>query len=64
VEGGSHGGFLSAWAIGHPQYNHIYKTASLWNPVLNMSFMIQTSDIPDWIQACVQKKEFSYLYNE
>jgi len=54
VEGGSHGGFLSAWAIGHPQYNHIYKAASLWNPVLNMSFMVQSTDIPDWIQACVQ----------
>ena len=64
VEGGSHGGFLSAWLIGHPEYKSLYKAASLWNPVLNMSFEITSTDIPDWVFACGQNKDFNYIYDK
>jgi len=51
--GGSHGGFLSAWLIGHPQYKDLWATACIRNPVLDMNYMRSATDIPDWIDACV-----------
>jgi acylaminoacyl-peptidase len=60
VEGGSHGGFLSAWLVGHPKYKAIYQAACMRNPVLNMAFMVTATDIPDWIYACNQKKDFDF----
>mmetsp|Transcript_26546 Transcript_26546/g.18829 ORF Transcript_26546/g.18829 Transcript_26546/m.18829 type:complete len:93 (+) Transcript_26546:1354-1632(+) len=60
VEGGSHGGFLTAWLIGHPKYKHLWRAAVLWNAVLNMSYSIISSDIPDWVVACCQNKELTY----
>ena len=63
-EGGSHGGFLSAWLIGHPEFKSLYKVASLWNPVLNMSYMVQATDIPDWILACTKNEDFNYVYTQ
>jgi len=50
--GASHGGFLTAWLIGHPLYKDLFKVAILWNPVINMSYMITSTDIPDWNFAC------------
>jgi acylaminoacyl-peptidase len=52
VEGGSHGGFLTGWLTGHPKYKHIWSAACLWNAVLNMSYMLAATDIPDWISGC------------
>ena len=52
VEGGSHGGFMTGWLIGHPQYKDIWAAAGLWNAVLDMSYMVQVTDIPDWIFSC------------
>lgn len=49
VYGGSHGGFLTGWLIGNPKYKDLFKTAILWNPVINMSYMWASTDIPDWI---------------
>lgn len=49
VYGGSHGGYLTGWLIGHPDYCHLWKAAVLWNPVINMSYMLASTDIPDWI---------------
>lgn len=40
VEGGSHGGFMTGWLIGHPQYKDLWAAAGLWNAVLDMSYMI------------------------
>ena len=60
VEGGSHGGFLTGWLIGHPEFKDLWAAAALWNPVLDMSYMITASDIPDWIYACCQQKELSF----
>jgi len=60
VEGGSHGGFLTGWLTGHPKYKHIWSAACLWNPVLNMSYMLTATDIPDWITGCTQNKEFDF----
>ena len=53
VYGGSHGGFLTGWLIGHPEYSKLFSAGILWNPVLNMSYMVASTDIPDWVHACV-----------
>jgi acylaminoacyl-peptidase len=60
VYGGSHGGFLTGWLIGHPEYKDLFKAAVLWNPVINMSYMFSSTDIPDWILACCLNKEWDY----
>jgi acylaminoacyl-peptidase len=52
VYGGSHGGFMTGWLIGHPQFKDMWAAAALWNPVLDMTYMLQSTDIPDWIFAC------------
>ena len=57
VFGGSHGGFLTGHMIGHPDYRDMWKAASLWNPVLDMTYMINSTDIPDWIFACCGNEE-------
>lgn len=54
VFGGSHGGYLSGWLIGSPQYNYLFSAASLWNGVLNMNYMAAATDIPDWIVGCTE----------
>ena len=60
VFGGSHGGFLTGHLIGHPQFKDLFKAASLWNPVLDMSYMHSSTDIPDWIYACSVNKEIKF----
>jgi len=65
VYGGSHGGFLTGWMIGHPKYKRLFQVACLWNPVLNMSFMIGVTDIPDWVTGCVKNESEGFLnYDE
>ncbi len=51
-KGGSHGGFLTGWLIAHPNYYQLFKSAAVRNPVLDMSYMVVSTDIPDWIFAC------------
>jgi acylaminoacyl-peptidase len=51
--GGSHGGFLGAWLVGHLKYKHLWATAVVRNPVLDMNYMRSATDIPDWIEAYV-----------
>mmetsp|Transcript_41087 Transcript_41087/g.55808 ORF Transcript_41087/g.55808 Transcript_41087/m.55808 type:complete len:92 (+) Transcript_41087:157-432(+) len=60
VEGGSHGGFLTAWLIGHPKFKNLWSSAVIWNGVLNMSYNVVSTDIPDWIAGCCQDKELNY----
>mmetsp|Transcript_28436 Transcript_28436/g.45795 ORF Transcript_28436/g.45795 Transcript_28436/m.45795 type:complete len:718 (-) Transcript_28436:26-2179(-) len=62
VYGGSHGGFLTAWLIGHKEFRNLFSCAALWNPVINMSYMMQSTDIPDWIVACCQSKSLDTFH--
>lgn len=52
VFGGSHGGFIAAILIGNKEYNKYFNAACLYNPVLDLSFMVSSTDIPDWVYAC------------
>lgn len=56
VTGGSHGGFLTGWLIGHPKYKDLWTVAAARNAVLDMNYMNASTDIPDWISACVFNK--------
>jgi acetyl esterase/lipase len=47
--GGSHGGFLGAWLVCHEKYNKFFSSAILRNPVIDLSSMLVTTDIPDWV---------------
>ena len=46
--GGSHGGFLTGWLLGHPTYQATYSGGILWNPATDLISSNLTSDIPDW----------------
>jgi acylaminoacyl-peptidase len=46
--GGSHGGFLTAWLLGHPEKKVEYSAGVLWNPASDIVSMVLTSDIPEW----------------
>jgi acylaminoacyl-peptidase len=61
VYGGSHGGFLTSWLVGHPDYKDLYAAAVSWNPVLNMSYMVASTDIPDWMYACCKNEPHNYI---
>ena len=49
VSGGSHGGFLSAHLTG--QFPQDYAACAMRNPVIDLTAMAATSDIPDWTFA-------------
>jgi dipeptidyl aminopeptidase/acylaminoacyl peptidase len=58
--GGSHGGFSTGWQIGHPEFKDLYSAAVLWNPVINMSYMVASTDITDWIYSCCLNEDMRY----
>ncbi|XP_046841557.1 acylamino-acid-releasing enzyme-like [Xenia sp. Carnegie-2017] len=57
VTGGSHGGFLSAHLIG--QNPNFYRSCAMRNPVIDLTVMMGTSDIPDWCY-CEGGDKFSF----
>jgi acylaminoacyl-peptidase len=59
VYGGSHGGFLTGWLAGHPKFKDLWAAAVLWNPVINMSYMVAATDIPDWMYACCMNRDLT-----
>lgn len=46
IQGGSHGGFLSAHLSCQDEFK--FSSAILRNPVIDISTLYETSDIPDW----------------
>lgn len=56
VYGGSHGGFLTGWLAGHPEYKDLFCAGVLWNPVLNLNYNIVATDIPDWVLGSAEGK--------
>ena len=60
VFGGSHGGFLTGHLIGHHEFKNMWKAASLRNPVLDMTYMLNSTDRPDRIFACCGKDEYDF----
>ncbi|RYG46539.1 hypothetical protein EON67_09445 [archaeon] len=46
IMGGSHGGYLTAHAIG--RFPKLYRAACLRNPVIDVASMIGSTDIADW----------------
>jgi hypothetical protein len=51
---------LTGWLIGHPDSCKLFKTAVLWNGVLNIPYMAASTDIPDWIVSCCLNKSMTY----
>jgi hypothetical protein len=48
---------MTGWLIGHPDFKNMWSCAALWNAVLDMTYMVSSTDIPDWIFACCQNKQ-------
>lgn len=63
VYGGSHGGYLTSWLLGHKDYKDLFAAGVSWNPVLDMSYMVSSTDIPDWMYACVLNRPHDYFLN-
>ena len=38
----------------------MFKAASLWNPVLDITYMVNSTDIPDWCFACCEGKDMDF----
>lgn len=51
---------MTGWLVGHPKYKDIWAASSIWNGVLDMSYMVTSTDIPDWIFACCLNKEIEF----
>lgn len=49
ISGGSHGGFIAAHVSG--QFPDRFRCAAMRNPVIDISTMFSTTDIPDWCQV-------------
>ena len=44
--------------IGHPEYKDMWKAASMQNPILDLTYMGISADIPDYVFACAGNEEF------
>lgn len=39
----------------------MFKAAVLWNPVINLSSVFVSNEIPDWATACCLNKDLDYV---
>ena len=62
--GASHGGYLTGMLIGNLQYKDLFNCAVLWNPCINFNSMAASTDIPDWVTACILGKKHDYKLTE
>jgi len=58
--GGSHGGFLSGWLLSHPKYAISINCAAIRNPAIDLNYMAQYSDIPEWAFAVASCSEIKF----
>ena len=56
--GGSYGGYLST-LMGSKYYNK-FNAAVILNPVVNLPFMINITDIPEWGSSCALNKKHTW----
>lgn len=59
--GGSYGGYMSA--IMASRYSDLFKASIILNPVTNIPFMMNITDIPEWSTSCALNKEYSWDLN-
>lgn len=58
--GGSYGGYMGG--IMAARYPDIYRCAVLLNPCLNLPFMLNITDIPEWITAEALNAELDQVW--
>ena len=46
--------------IGHEEFKDLWSAAVLWNPVLDMTYNLNATDIPDWNIGCALGKELDF----
>ena len=51
---------MTGHLIGAPASKDMWKAAVLWNAVLDMNYMVASTDIPDWILACTKNEEINF----
>lgn len=62
VIGGSYGGYMAGY-LGS-RHGEIFKGAIMLNPCLNFPFMLNITDIPDWMASSVLNKHHDWNYTE
>lgn len=46
------------------RHGHLFKGAALLNPCLNFPFMLNITDIPDWVSSAVFNRHHSWNFSE
>lgn len=58
IMGGSYGGYLSA--LMGSKYHDKFNAAVILNPVVNLPFMINITDIPEWGSSCALNRKHTW----
>ncbi|CAD8172869.1 unnamed protein product [Paramecium pentaurelia] len=58
IMGGSYGGYLSA--LMGSRYHDRFNAAVILNPVVNLPFMINITDIPEWGSSCALNRKHTW----
>ena len=61
VQGLSYGGNMSAQLISHDSFKDLWRSAVMWNPILDAHFNYTTADIKDWSFATIFNRPLNKL---